>query len=49
MDINALNCGAKIFMADFEDATSPTWDNIITEQINLYDAIRNQIDFEAEN
>ncbi|MDO9551800.1 malate synthase A [Rhodonellum sp.] len=49
MVINALNCGAKVFMADFEDATSPTWDNIITGQINLYDAIRNQIDFEAEN
>lgn len=49
MVINALNCGAKVFMADFEDATSPTWDNVISGQINLYDAIRNQIDFTAEN
>jgi malate synthase len=49
MVINALNCGSKVFMADFEDATSPTWDNIINGQLNLYDAIRNQIDFTAEN
>ena len=48
MVINALNCGAKVFMADFEDATSPTWDNIISGQLNLYDAIRNQIDFTAD-
>ena len=49
MVINAMNCGAKVFMADFEDATSPTWDNILSGQQNLYDAIRNQIDFTAEN
>ncbi|HSJ69631.1 MAG TPA: hypothetical protein VK921_18255, partial [Anditalea sp.] len=49
MVINAMNCGAKVYMADFEDATSPTWENIISGQINLYDAIRNQIDFTAEN
>lgn len=49
MVINALNSGAKVFMADFEDANSPTWENCIHGQINLFDAIRNQIDFTAEN
>jgi malate synthase len=49
MIINALNSGAKVFMADFEDSTSPTWENIIHGQINLYDAIRREIDFTAEN
>jgi len=48
MVINALNSGAKIFMADFEDASSPTWDNMISGQVNLYDAIRGQIDFISE-
>ncbi|KRA60074.1 malate synthase [Caulobacter sp. Root655] len=37
MIINALNCGAKVFMADFEDATSPTWSNLIEGQVNLKD------------
>lgn len=37
MIINALNCGAKVFMADFEDATSPTWANIVEGQVNLKD------------
>ncbi|MDQ0337601.1 malate synthase [Caldalkalibacillus uzonensis] len=45
MVINALNSGAKTFMADFEDANSPTWENTIQGQINLRDAIRRQIDF----
>ena len=45
MVINALNCGAKVFMADFEDATSPTWGNQVTGQANLFDAIRRKIDF----
>ncbi|TXC75639.1 malate synthase A [Luteibaculum oceani] len=49
MIINALNSGAKCFMADFEDSTSPTWKNIVEGQINLYDAIRRQIDFTASN
>ena len=40
MIINALNSGANVFMADFEDANSPTWDNHIEGQINLRDAIR---------
>ncbi|KRA64177.1 malate synthase [Caulobacter sp. Root656] len=37
MIINALNCGAKVFMADFEDATSPTWTNVLEGQVNLKD------------
>ncbi len=45
MVINALNSGAKMFMADFEDANSPTWDNVIQGQINLRDAIRGLISF----
>jgi malate synthase len=46
MVINALNSGAKVFMADFEDATSPTWENLIEGQINLRDAINRTISFE---
>lgn len=38
MMINALNSGAKVFMADFEDATSPTWDNLLRGHINLVEA-----------
>ncbi|MHA6251848.1 malate synthase A [Oceanobacillus sp. CAU 1775] len=49
MIINALNCGAKAFMADFEDATSPTWTNVMDGQVNLRDAIRREIDFTADN
>ncbi|MGN7299597.1 malate synthase A [Ferdinandcohnia sp. SAFN-114] len=49
MIINALNSGAKVFMADFEDATSPTWNNIIEGQINLRDAVRKTITFENKN
>jgi malate synthase len=45
MVINALNSGAKVFMADFEDANSPTWENTVGGQIHLRDAIRRQIDF----
>src|SRR5436305_4988252 len=45
MVINALNSGAKIFMADFEDANSPTWANMVEGQINLRDAIRRSIRF----
>lgn len=45
MVINALNSGAKVFMADFEDANSPTWENSILGQINMRDAIRRQIDY----
>ena len=44
MMINALNSGAKVFMADFEDANSPTWDNVISGQVNLQDAVRGTIE-----
>lgn len=43
--INALNSGADVFMADFEDSNSPTWNNIISGHVNLYDAIRREITF----
>ena len=45
MVINALNSGAKLFMACFEDATAPTWHNMIHGQINIYDAIRKTISY----
>jgi malate synthase len=47
MTINALNSGAKMFMADFEDANSPTWQNMVEGQINLRDAIRRTIEFRS--
>jgi malate synthase len=46
MMINALNSGAKVFMADLEDATSPTWSNVVEGQINLRDAVRRTIRLE---
>jgi malate synthase len=46
MVINALNCGASTFMADFEDANCPTWHNMIDGQINLRDAVRRSISLE---
>jgi malate synthase len=46
MVINALNCGASVFMPDFEDANTPTWSNLIDGQINLRDAIRRTITFD---
>ncbi|SFJ42545.1 malate synthase [Halobacillus dabanensis] len=46
MVINGLNSGAKVFMADFEDANSPTWSNIIHGQLNLKDAINRTILYE---
>ncbi|SDN21049.1 malate synthase [Streptomyces sp. cf386] len=45
MTINALNSGAKIWLADFEDASAPTWENVILGQINLADAYTRNIDF----
>ncbi|KAL3839055.1 hypothetical protein ACJIZ3_023646 [Penstemon smallii] len=45
MIINALNSGAKVFMADFEDALSPTWENLMRGQINLKDAVSGTISF----
>jgi malate synthase len=46
MVINALNCGASTFMADFEDANCPTWFNMIDGQINIRDAVRRTITFQ---
>ena len=46
MIINALNSGARVFMADFEDSNSPTWANIVNGQVNLRDAVRRTITFE---
>nr|MBA2521214.1 malate synthase A [Chloroflexia bacterium] len=46
MVINALNSGARVFMADLEDASSPTWHNVIDGQRNLYDAVRRAITFQ---
>ena len=46
MVINALNSGAKVFMADLEDASSPTWSNVVDGQKNLYDAVRRTISFQ---
>src|ERR1043166_4087001 len=43
MMINALNSGAKVFMADFEDALSPTWSNVLEGQVNLMDAVRRRL------
>lgn len=47
MVINAFNSGAKTFMADFEDANSPTWENTIQGQINLRDAVRRTISYDS--
>src|SRR6185295_9809141 len=46
MVINALNSGASTFMADFEDANCPTWDNMVSGQANLMDAVGRAITFE---
>ncbi|MGR8007335.1 malate synthase A [Streptomyces hypolithicus] len=45
MTINALNSGAKVWLADFEDASAPTWENVILGQRNLIDAYERRIDF----
>jgi malate synthase len=47
MVINALNSGAQVFMADFEDATSPTWSNVVDGQRNVRDAVRRTIALDA--
>ncbi|MDX1689729.1 MAG: malate synthase A [Acidimicrobiia bacterium] len=47
MMINALNSGARAFMADFEDSNSPTWDNVIDGQVNCFDAVRRTIELET--
>lgn len=48
MMINALNSGAKTFMADFEDSNTPSWENLMQGQINVYDAVRHTIRLTAE-
>jgi malate synthase len=45
MTINALNSGAKVWLADFEDASAPTWENVVLGQLNLIDAYERKIDF----
>ncbi|MEX0899571.1 MAG: malate synthase A [Gammaproteobacteria bacterium] len=45
MVVNALNSGARVYMADFEDSTTPTWSNLLHGQRNLRDAVRRKIDF----
>ena len=49
MVINALNSGAKVYMADFEDALTPAFDNLLKGQKNLYEAIRGRLTWTAEN
>lgn len=49
MVINALNSGAKMFMACFEDASTPTWENMIAGQINMRDSVRRTIEFKQES
>ena len=46
MVINALNSGAKVFMADFEDSSAPTWSNMVEGQLNLRDAVAGTITYE---
>lgn len=45
MIINALNCGANVFMADFEDASTPSWTNMVDGQFNLASAVHREIDY----
>ncbi|MFJ3160581.1 malate synthase A [Streptomyces kanasensis] len=45
MTINALNSGARVWLADFEDASAPTWENVVLGQLNLIDAYERKIDF----
>ena len=47
MVINGLNSGAQVYMADFEDANSPTWDNVVAGQVNLRDAVSRTIEYTA--
>ena len=47
MAINALNSGAKVWLADLEDANTPHWSNVISGQVNLHDAVRRTISFDA--
>ncbi len=47
MTINALNSGARVFMADFEDALSPTWANVVGGQVAMQDAVRRELEFRS--
>lgn len=47
--INGMNSGAQVFMADFEDAFSPTWANVLNGQLSLYQAVRRNLVYETEN
>ncbi|MFC4496294.1 malate synthase A [Streptomyces ovatisporus] len=49
MTVNACNSGAKVWLADFEDASAPTWQNVVGGQLNLIDAFERRIDFTDEN
>ena len=49
MIINALNSDVSTYMSDFEDSMAPTWENVIWGQVNLYDAVRNNANFTAED
>src|SRR5271154_1998507 len=48
MTVNALNSGANVWLADFEDANTPLWDNMITGQLNLKDALDRTIDYASD-
>jgi malate synthase len=48
MTVNALNSGAKVWLADFEDANTPLWDNMVSGQLNLRDALDRSIDFASD-
>src|ERR1700722_7324762 len=48
MTINALNSGAKVWLADFEDANTPLWDNMVSGQLNLKDALDRAIDYASD-
>jgi len=49
MMINALNSGARVFMADCEDSSTPTWDNVLEGQINIRDAFRRELALETQD
>ena len=49
MMINALNSGARVFMADCEDSSTPTWNNVLEGQINIRDAFRRELALETED
>ncbi|MEU5974796.1 malate synthase A [Streptomyces sp. NPDC047315] len=48
MAVNALNSGARVWLADFEDASAPTWENVVVGQLNMIDAYARRIDFTDE-